>query len=198
MDSVPFAQSLCTIVLDLMPSAVIIVDENSAVLYSNARARNILEGEDGLRLMGGQLSAVDAQAATGLRRAVKDCAAAGSYGVAHVDVLSIPRDRSRLPLLLRLAPTAKGAPVLVFVGDPECGTAELDIGLLQRLHGLTEREAQLTSLLAQGNRIPQAATAMGITYNTARDHLRSVLSKTRVTSQVDLLRLIWASPVWPA
>lgn len=197
------ALNFCNLVLDMTPSAVITVDESCTVLFANGQARTILAREDGLKLATGQVVAIDHEVASALRRVVKECAAAYVRGTPLVEVLSVPRENARLPLLLRLSPagqglcvSAKGA-ALMFIGEPEGGHSKFDAKLLQRLHGLTEREAQLAILLAMGKRMGDAASAMGITYNTARDHLRTVLSKTRASSQAELLRLVWASPVWP-
>ena len=52
---------------------------------------------------------------------------------------------------------------------------------------------QLAMLLANGLTLDEASDALGISHNTARAHLRSTFSKTGVTRQTMLVRLILRS-----
>lgn len=65
--------------------------------------------------------------------------------------------------------------------------------LLQELFNLTPAEANLAVLLTNGHTIEQAATELHISPHTVRAHLRSIFSKTHVSRQSDLIRLILSS-----
>jgi DNA-binding CsgD family transcriptional regulator len=58
--------------------------------------------------------------------------------------------------------------------------------------GLTAAEHRLTSFLASGGRLAEAADSFGVSRHTVGNQLRSIFEKTGVTRQTDLLRLIWS------
>ncbi|MBF0420130.1 MAG: helix-turn-helix transcriptional regulator [Magnetococcales bacterium] len=68
--------------------------------------------------------------------------------------------------------------------------------LLQRLFGLTRREAALVEQLVMGRSLQEGADALGITEQTARTHLKAAFGKTQTQRQGDLVRLVLTSPVW--
>lgn len=55
--------------------------------------------------------------------------------------------------------------------------------------GLTPAETRLLQCLVAGDRVADAATALGISVYTARYQLKRVLRKTGMHRQIDLLRL---------
>jgi hypothetical protein len=61
---------------------------------------------------------------------------------------------------------------------------------LQQLFGLTASESALAVALRRQGDLPHAATAVGITASTARTRLQSILEKTAVHRQADLLLMI--------
>jgi DNA-binding CsgD family transcriptional regulator len=58
--------------------------------------------------------------------------------------------------------------------------------------GLTNREIEVASLLAQGHSAKYAARALGISYHTVRKHRENILQKLNIHSTSALVR-IWAS-----
>jgi DNA-binding CsgD family transcriptional regulator len=97
-------------------------------------------------------------------------------------------------LVARLAATrdvgiSSDAVVVLFVVDPESGrstTAEV----LEDLYELTHSEAEIVRLIAQGMSLEEAATARGVSMNTARSHLKHAFAKTGTGRQSELLRLV--------
>ena len=77
----------------------------------------------------------------------------------------------------------------VFVRDPE-GRAQAPHEVVQQMFGLTPAEATLAMQLANGLSLDEAAEALDIMRNTARAHLRAIFSKTGVTRQTELVRLV--------
>ena len=55
---------------------------------------------------------------------------------------------------------------------------------------LTHAEAMLSLQMANGMTLDEAAVELNIRRNTARAHLRAIFSKTYVTRQTTLVRLI--------
>ena len=73
---------------------------------------------------------------------------------------------------------------MVFVTDPERDISA-DAGQLEQLLELTPAEARLARTLAQGQ-----TESAAVSLNTVRTHLKSIFSKTGVSRQSDLVRLI--------
>lgn len=66
-----------------------------------------------------------------------------------------------------------------------------DADLLRGLFDLTPAEARVAHLLCDGGRsVPAVAAALGISYETARKHLRSVFDKTGTGRQSELVALL--------
>jgi DNA-binding CsgD family transcriptional regulator len=104
------------------------------------------------------------------------------------------------PRILRCAALAHNDPLrrlygaaraIVYVTDP-AETLSLDRAVLRQLFGLTPAEAALADLLCGGERLADAASALGITQNTARAQLKSVFQKTGATRQAELVKLLLA------
>jgi DNA-binding CsgD family transcriptional regulator len=75
--------------------------------------------------------------------------------------------------------------------DPTTGTAKPN-DLARQLYGLTDAEHELCVGLAAGRRLKDWARLRGVTLNTARAQVKSVLGKMGVTGQQDVVR-IWLS-----
>jgi DNA-binding CsgD family transcriptional regulator len=65
---------------------------------------------------------------------------------------------------------------------------------LKRECRLTHREAELTLTLMRTRTLKRAAAALGISWETARRHLKSVFEKTDTHSQVELMQLLVRHP----
>lgn len=66
---------------------------------------------------------------------------------------------------------------------------------MRKLFDLTPAETSLAILLTNGLTLEEAAEELGISKNTARAHLRSIFSKTGVTRQATLVRILLGSVV---
>ena len=95
------------------------------------------------------------------------------------------------PLRRRPAPFAGiAAPVaLVLIRDSEL---QRPVGLdaLKQGYGLTSREAELALAFSEGETLQRTADRLGIMYETARTHLRHILSKTGTSRQAELMALL--------
>ena len=80
----------------------------------------------------------------------------------------------------------------VFIRDPE-RKSQASSELLRQLFGFTPAEATLALLLANGLTLDEAADELHIRKNTIRAHLRSIFTKTGVTRQTTLVRLLLSS-----
>jgi DNA-binding NarL/FixJ family response regulator len=87
---------------------------------------------------------------------------------------------------------AERQPVAVFVSDPEKQT-KIPEELLICVYGLTKTEAALSSRLACGLSITEAAEQQGISPKTARLHLDHIFRKTETHRQADLVKFLLIS-----
>ncbi|NIQ01379.1 MAG: hypothetical protein GWM98_14070, partial [Nitrospinaceae bacterium] len=60
--------------------------------------------------------------------------------------------------------------------------------------GLTNAEAAVMHELDKGLNLDQIAESIHISKHTVRDHLKSIYQKTGTRRQVELVRLVFASP----
>ena len=118
--------------------------------------------------------------------------------IAEALAVTRPSGRSRLGLVVRAIPhntwsEGKCRPtVAVMIRDPE-RKVEASHEVLRNLYEFTPAEGALALKLANGLTLEEASEALDIRKNTARAHLRSIFSKTGVTRQTMLVRLILGS-----
>ncbi|WP_347269914.1 helix-turn-helix transcriptional regulator [Rhizorhabdus histidinilytica] len=79
--------------------------------------------------------------------------------------------------------------LLLRVRDP-ASRSRFDAATLRGPLPLTFAEAAVTAAMANGETLREAASRLGITYNTARAHLRAIFAKTGTTRQAELLALV--------
>lgn len=190
--------------VDRMLVGTVTLDETGAVLKSNPVADEMLREGDGLRIVNGSLRADTAAENRELQRLVRQALSGETGGrPAVVDAISITRKSSRgkLGVLVRSLPNtgsskAKRRPsVALFIRDAE-RKSEASREMVRRLFDLTPAEASLALALANGLSLDEAADAVKIRKNTARAHLRAIFSKTGVTRQTTLVRVLLSSVIW--
>ena len=80
----------------------------------------------------------------------------------------------------------------LLIHDPATQGANLDDFAV--LHGLTPAETRLLEALLLHSTLPEAAQHLGVSINTVRSQLRSVLDKCGACRQVELMRMVVS---WP-
>jgi DNA-binding CsgD family transcriptional regulator/PAS domain-containing protein len=195
-------------VLQLMPSAALLLDGKGSIVHANPAAELLLRKGDGLTCVddgGLRLAAVlpDEHAALShsLARALR--VADGSS-----DALGEPLRLTRLshaaPLLVIPVPLpppafslwelSDSARLLVLIIDPSArhrGAAPA----LQTTFGLTSAEARVATLVGSGLSGPQAAQILDVSPATVKTHLARCFEKMGLRSQVELARILSALPV---
>ncbi len=174
-----------------MAIGVIILDVHGKVVSVNTHAEAILTERDGIGLHDGMVVPVDPALARQLRVHIADPGKAGSL------TLRIDRPSGAGDLLLVVdsasapgrATTASGPATVLFLTDPARGRS-VQAAAVRDLLGLTQAEAAVAALLADGLSPADAATRIGISPNTVRSHLRSIFNKTGVKRQSQLVQLV--------
>lgn len=201
LDVIESERSLYAGTVDRMLVGLIILDENGAIKRINAEANEILGENDGLHLAGGHIEAKYSQENQDLQKLIRQALGTPTQQAPTViQALSItrPSGRPKLGVAVRAIPLNEWSEglhrpaVALFIRDPERkshGSREV----LRRLFSLTPAETSLALQLANGLSLDEAADELGIAKNTARAHLRAIFSKTGVTRQTLLVRVLMNS-----
>jgi DNA-binding CsgD family transcriptional regulator len=180
---------------------VIALDDEGQITNLSARAKNLLDEQDGIRVHASRLQAVHASENHRLQEMLT------SANRVWVDpnqstnsTLLISRRSGKRPLQLVVFPFASSAllveerpHVLVFLSDPESKPASR-AAVLRGLYGLTPTESRLADLLLQGLEVRDAAERLRTTLETARFYVKRILAKTGTRRQTDLIRLMLSLP----
>ena len=195
-----YAVKLIESFADLLPLGVFLVDRDGAVAATNWAAREILEHDDGVRLVGGRLAVRGHHAIESLAKVVSRVTRDAAPGLPAVETYNISRPSGEAPyrsLIFGLAvPAGRQRPTklgCVFISGYD-GDLLPEQQWLESLFGLTHTEAKVASLLAGGASISQIMSTMGIGLCTARTHLSRVLNKTGAARQAQLVRIILRGP----
>lgn len=181
--------------------ATIILDENGRLLSCNNMAKNLVAREPEVKIEDGYLILGDQATTKKLQSLINHILERrDSDEPAVVEAMRVPRDGdfADLGVIVRPVPCGEWSEglsvptVAIFISDPEYG-AEAPVNIIIQLFGFTPTEAQLSLLLADGLSLDEASEALGMSRNTARTHLRSIFSKTGVSRQTLLVRLILKS-----
>ena len=206
LDSLECERQLFAGTINRMLLGIISFSQTGQILEMNQEAKRILGEKDGIWLSGNTLTADSVQEGRELQRMLKQAFSdhpAEDEGPGVVQALSItrPSGRAKLGVLIRAIPLGQWSEsrqrpgTVVFLRDPESSGAQPSQELVRRLFGLTRMEAQLALLLTEGLTLDEAAEQMNVRRNTARTHLRSIFSKTGVTRQTMLVRLLLNSVI---
>lgn len=173
--------------------ASFLIDEAGLVVRHNQKAQDLIG--NGLDLYRRELRSVHRPDNAGLQALI------GSHRSGMINSLSthtaLVHRRDRRPLIVRalrlqgLAASVftRGA-ILLLVTDPDDRGKPTASDTLTRMFGLTETEAILTLHLEEELTMADIAGRMSITVETARTHLKRILTKTQTHRQQDLLMLL--------
>ena len=187
--------------VDRLHIGMVILDETGVIIKTTISAQSVLKEADGISLVNGAIKLAYEQENRKLQRLVQEALAKAKKhkpSIAEALAVTRPSGRSRLGLVVRAIPhntwsEGKCRPtVAVMIRDPE-RKAEASHEVLRNLYEFTPSEAALALRLANGLTLEEASAALDIRKNTARAHLRSIFSKTGVTRQTMLVRLILGS-----
>ena len=152
------------------------------------------DGACPLRVIGQRLVATDPAAQPALDRAIARVLAVpganalvpltGPQGRRHfLQVLPVPG--LARPIFLSAAALA-----VLIDGDEPPPRIRLDAATVAHGFALTDREAAVTCLLAEGATLAEVAQRLGMQVGTVRVHLRSIFAKTGTNRQAELVALL--------
>jgi DNA-binding CsgD family transcriptional regulator len=186
--------------LDRMPAAVALVGPGGRVRAANAAASAILSRGDGLCTERGVLTARNSddarRLAVSLAAALEEARPRARQSLAAPSVRirrarGAPLDIVFLPLGGR--PEASSEMVMAVVYDPDRAIT-LDVARVAELHGLTATEAEIAVALAAGHTLTNIAAERSCSEETVRTHVKRVFSKTGLTRQAEIVRVLLSGP----
>lgn len=197
VDKGKMATTLYRQVLDRLSVAVFIVGPGRRLIFTNASGEEMLRDDKVLSLSNRNLQAkrtVGAETAfdDALDRALKGDSAVGLTGIG-VPLASVTGERAAAYVLPIAGNDIRGA-----IGQGHCAVfvsrrgeqQPMAIEILRTLFDLTVTEARVTTLLAAGDKPQVIATALDVSINTIRSHLKHAYAKTDTADQTALSALV--------
>ena len=186
--------------LDGVPLGMMVVEDDE-LKVANRAARTMLDEGDAVRLQRGRLCGASRRADADLQAAVDEALDSDSpVGV----VVPVDHAEPMRAVVRRLHPASAGMvgaasreAVALYVTDPR-KPHETREEILQRLFGLTPREAAVLRILVEGEDLHAIAARLGITFETVRSHVKHIMETTGASRQSELVRMVLASPAWIA
>lgn len=144
--------------------------------------------------VGERLAGVAPSTAQALARAAADFAAQPQAPPRALILHEAPRLEALLCASGQTPTLTLATPVMIALCRLPARAASPDRAeMFARLHDLPRREAELALALAEGQSIAEAAAAMGLTLETARNYSKRLYAKLAVRGQAELVRLVHES-----
>jgi DNA-binding CsgD family transcriptional regulator/PAS domain-containing protein len=191
-------RGLYSSVMDRLSVGVVILDMQGRVVKSSGKAEEALAARDGLQAQAGRLRATCAKEDRDLQAAIKAaiaCAQRGEGRETRGLALTKLSGSRNLGLIVQPVPSTRRGGVsttpnvAIYIRDPE-SYADVESDLVRQLFDLTPAEAAVARRLTSGLSLEDVAASLDISRNTARAHLRSIFSKSGITRQTELVRLM--------
>jgi DNA-binding CsgD family transcriptional regulator len=182
--------------LEALPHGIVAIDVAQNILFANPVAERLLAAQDGLTRVNGGLSAMRAGDGRALARLLGQ---AGSNSGARGGWLRVARPSGRRDYVLFAAPLvvddvlpgARRPRALVAIFDLEARGC-IDTAAVQAVFDRTPKEAEVATLLANGQELGVVATRLRMSSETARSHLKMIFRKLEVNRQADVIGLLSA------
>ncbi|WP_293861066.1 helix-turn-helix transcriptional regulator [uncultured Alsobacter sp.] len=199
IDTHAVERALYSDALDKLNVGVITVDAAGKIVSSSPVAERFLRARDGLQIQSGKLRAMlgtedkELQASIRLASQRRPSGEAGPSKGLALTKLSGSRT---LGIMIRPVPSSSGSSNAVAIYVRDCDSVpEVESEFVRQIFDLTPAEAAVTRRLTAGLSLEDAAHSLEISRNTARAHLRSIFSKSGITRQTELVRLVLSSAV---
>ncbi len=189
-----FAQGLGAVeALERLGRAAFVVDSGGVIVTANTLADQHASGD--LLVVRGRLHAADPASDRRLQALITQAVSRRTPGTAPPQPLFVARRAGRPHMVEALPATGPMRDVfgrigaLVVVTDLDA-PPQLPDSMICEAFCLTAAQGRLASILVGGEDLRKAADCLGITYETARAHLKAIFSKTQVSRQAELTTLL--------
>lgn len=179
--------------LDRLPIALVLVDENGKVVETNTLADEVLLSGNGLGVKSGILRVASREKSrffeTILNMSKHDPA------TSRGQTLVLNQGPTANNLMLFFAPLkhhhiSNGASVAIFISQRKSQPLSLPTELTD-LYGLTEKEIAVTAQLVKGLSVKEISEGACVSQHTVRTQVKNILRKTETSRQAELVSLIY-------
>lgn len=171
-----------------------IVGANLCIKFMNSQAEQWLSRNECLRSVNNRLLAIDHFDQVTLEHCVQSTCALTKESVVYKKDINARNERITLGMM--------GSPecfwITPFINEEKENLVLITgrkviagVSTLMNRHGLTHRQSQLCTLLAQGSNIQDSALQLNISVNTARNMLAACFRVLKVRNQSELIRVLW-------
>lgn len=173
---------------------IIVVANDSHVVYANAAADDVLRSADGLRTRAGRLEAIATSTNAALQQGIQ-AALATDFAHRSGSSLLCRRSSELRPYVVDVLPldpvtdTASSRRAMVVVIDPEYDSATT-AELLRHLYGLTAGETDIALMMLHSDGVKPIAEQLSLSQATVKTHLQHIFDKTGTHRQAELVRLL--------
>ncbi len=176
------------VILENFRCGVILLDKARMPLFMNSAARRQLTETGVLHLDGnGELRSGNSKFDRALHDAVNNAPQSHGLQAASVDHDTGLTAAWVTPVTGAVDPVGRAAAlVMVMTSKPQ----QIPAAVLRDLLDITEAEGRLLSRLIAGNTLSECAREARVSYNTVRNQMRSMMSKTSAKSQNELLVMV--------
>jgi DNA-binding CsgD family transcriptional regulator/PAS domain-containing protein len=182
--------------VEVLTVGVILADEDSKIVHTNAAATAMLAAGDPIMVRDGRIvvqsTTTTSTLQSAVKQAAKDEAALGQKGIG----IPIPQPGAA-PLVIHVLPLRRThvrsgliqrAAAALFVTSAS-GPPQLPHDALVQLYDLTPAEIRIFELICEGQTPAAISALLGIATSTVKTHLFHVFEKTGCRRQIDLVRL---------
>lgn len=183
-------QSPLSEVLDHLISGVIMIDNTLTVYYKNKSAEKMFTGDYPLRLKDKKLDCSNPNTKKAIRQHIN---------IQSSNVLTINYQNQELhTLIFPLGQPPRGMlenhPASVIFMFTTNRDSQHIADVLRTIFKLSPTEAKMASMLVINPQLSEIADALGITYNTARTHMKRIYQKTDTNKLSALIQKIMTGP----
>lgn len=179
--------------LDRLSTGVFFINEHLKVFYTNKSADRILRDSRELSVKDGHLRCGTPEKTAELQRLILQ--EIGS-------TFTLERSMGLPPLHLLVSPLhfhnenyGHDLPISIIYVFETVKDSDRIRDVIRSLYGLSPTEAKIAAKLVLQPDLTAVASAMGITYNTARTHLKRIYAKTNINRLPSLVHMIVTGPV---
>lgn len=186
-------QNILLEALDHLATGIVLVNENLNIFYSNKASDRLLDAGECMKKKNGCLACLDPEYTASLQKIVLD---------GTDQTLSLSRGDKTAPLYLLVTPlqTHKrnyglNMPTSIVFIFESLNNIERVEDVIRSLYNLSRSESRIAASLILTPNLEQVANNLGITYNTARTHLKHIYTKTHTNRLSTLLHMLVTGPV---
>lgn len=188
--------------LNSLTEAVIAINSDGKVVFSNHLAEAIFSSKDGIDCQQNKIVFTDKKSSAQFRQGLLSlCLNEGEKSSTGARDFIARRTNQKRPYLVSMRSLGveqdnefnwmheAQAVALLFIRDPEYYT-KLDTRLLKASFMLSPQEVELATMLERGLNLQDVANLRSVAISTVRSQLYSLMAKAGVNRQADLMRLL--------